>query len=55
MTEVELEGGKSKKGEVMKGLFDEAGKEGSRDANRRKVFGFWKECGGGVEGEEDDL
>lgn len=41
-----------KKGEVMKGLFDEAGKESSRDANRRKVFGFWKECGGGVDAEE---
>jgi ribosomal RNA-processing protein 1 len=38
---------------VLKGIFVEAGKEGSRDSNRRKAFAFWKEMGG-AEIEDDD-
>ena len=46
--------GERQKRGVMKGLFEEAGKEGSRDANRRKVFAFWKESGGAEEEESED-
>lgn len=40
---------------VLKGVFEEAGKEGSRDSNRRKAFAFWKEMGGAGDEEDEEV